>query len=100
MLSTYSSPVEYNGTAEDADLRRFYLHIILRAVEEAKGVNLIGDNAREYPNIQRDARAWLIGDCTWNKWNLGDLKFICERAGVDWKCVVEDNRRKYGVPKG
>ena len=77
-----------NETFEDGVYRRFYLHIILRAVEEAKGINLICGRKDVPAVLQREAREWLTTD-SW------DLRYVCHWADVEPKKVLEMFRGKY-----
>jgi hypothetical protein len=76
-------------TYEDGVYRRFYLHILLRAVEEAKGVNLICGRQDVPAVLQREAREWLVNDSF-------DLRYVCHWAGVETEKVLGKFGRKYG----
>ena len=75
--------------------RCLWLSVLKRAVEEARGVNLIVDSRngslerieREQAQIQDDARRWL-GEAS------EGLETVCEWAGVDVRKVLKEWGRK------
>ncbi len=72
-------------TNEDALYRRLWLHVVLRAVEEATGVNLLPNRRATKAQIRARARAWLSHDSP-------DLRAVCAMAGVNADKLLEKYR--------
>lgn len=73
---------------EDAPFRRLFLNVILRAVEEAKGVSLVCGRKEDPEELKREAQDWLSSDTLY-------LRRVCEWAGVDFEKLHDTYRRKY-----
>jgi len=84
--ATASESVDFS--MEDGQHRRFYMNVILRAVEEAEGVSLVCGRKEKPSQLKAAARSWLTSDTL-------DLRFVCERAGVDFEKLLQTYRRKY-----
>ena len=73
---------------EDEPYRILYRNVILRAVEEARGVSLVCGRKENKRHLQREAREWLASDSM-------DLRAICLFAGVDFERLNSEYERKY-----
>lgn len=81
----------YQGVTDREDwYRRLFLHVILRATEEARGVNLICDRKTDPKQVKKDARIWLTTDTL-------DLRLVCELAEVDVEKLLWRFRKLYGM---
>jgi len=80
------------GTEKDANVRRLWLSVILRAKLDADGQDLMADSPElETPFIVSDARKFLTEDTF-------DLRWICMMAGVNVEeMVLVHFRRLYGM---
>ena len=75
--------------SEDEALpRRLWLQVILRAVEDAKGQDLMCETEEWIPQLVREAREWL----TTNSW---EFRTVCELAGMDAREALRKFREKY-----
>ena len=75
-------------TNESVLYRRLWLNVLLRAKEDADGLDLMFDNQRDTRMVRGMGKFYL----TRESW---DLRLVCEWAGVDMKKLIEVNRRRY-----
>jgi hypothetical protein len=77
------------GTEEDGLYRQLYLNILLRAANDARGIDLMCETQIEAVSAVRNAKHWLTTDS-------GDLRYVCHQAGADWRKILEKFRGEYG----
>lgn len=87
-LSVENPPL-VNNTQADEQYRILWMNVLLRATEEARGVNCIIDRTCTKEQLVRAAREWLT--------EPGEsLELVCEWAGVPVQRVLEEFQRLYG----
>ena len=82
-------------TIEDALYHKLWLAVILRAKEDAEGINTNHRGPGELRELKREGRQWLIGDTILRPKNKWDLEIVCEMAGVQTETVTEMAKRRY-----
>ena len=90
MFQPSSDPASTEYSEVDVCYRRLWMHVVLRAVEDSEGRDLMYDNDYEAPVLEREAMRWLTVDSE-------DFRLVCEWADVDGDRLLEmSRRRKYG----
>jgi hypothetical protein len=79
------SPIEY--TSEFDCCRRLWMRVLVRAREDAEGLNLVNGVDRKRLRIR--GRIWLTVKSI-------DLEDVCEMSGVSLERVISKFRKKYG----
>lgn len=88
--ATYDAAGDLEPTTHaDATYRRLWLTVVLRAVEEARGVNCLTDRRTTVHGLKGAARQWLTHDTP-------DLRLVCAFAGVDADELLRVYGGKYG----
>lgn len=93
LATTYDAASDLETyTHEDAVYRRLWLTVVLRAVEEAEGVNCLTDRRTTKLGLKRAARKWLRHDTP-------ELRYVCMLAGVDVDKLLAMYGGKYATGK-
>ena len=77
------------GTEEDGLYQQLYLNVLLRAAEDARGIDLMVEREEDAQYMIHQARQWLTTDSI-------DLRYVCHQAGTEWEKVLEKFRGEYG----
>lgn len=83
------NPPLVNNTQADEQYRVLWMNVLLRATEEARGVNCIIDRTCTKEQLMREAREWLTEPSD-------RLELVCEWAGVPVERVLREFQKLYG----